>query len=143
MTVMSVVEHHNGTIAKVSPGGTSGWITLHLAFRNVADKQAFNYAMTTAWPNIVRVNRPGTVNVDVIVPLQDSYTVVSGVQVHPSAFSGVYNLANEHGEGFGHVQRRTDDDDWTAWLWETGHDEYQGTFGTLGAAIQAMSVLAP
>jgi hypothetical protein len=64
---LAAVEHHNGWITRVYSTGNGG-MKISLAFRNVADKQAFNYAMVTAWLRLTLDNRPGTVNVHVFFP---------------------------------------------------------------------------
>jgi hypothetical protein len=66
--VMTVVESHGGYVRKVSNTDRKGWFVLHLAFRNVAAKQHFGYAIATAHKHITMINRPGTVQTDIVVP---------------------------------------------------------------------------
>ena len=68
-TITDVIDYHHGWIARVSSASERGKVTLHLAFRNVVDKQHFMYAVRSAWTDIVAINRPATVNLDIIVPL--------------------------------------------------------------------------
>jgi hypothetical protein len=68
-TLWDVLQHHNGSVIRSSGAPLPEHITLHLAFNNVADKQHFSYAMRIAWSPITVINRPGTINLDIVVPL--------------------------------------------------------------------------
>lgn len=68
-TLWEVLDYHNGSVVRSSGSDRPEHITLHLAFNNVADKQHFSYAMRVAWSPITVTNRPGTLNLDIVVPL--------------------------------------------------------------------------